>query len=362
MPRVLLFLLFALAVLVVVKAIAPFILVAAIGLVLLAWKRPDMVGKIAQADRLASVPASIRETPMRFSGSILAVAIGIVVLSAPIGASADEPAVTPGPSTAAALATASPTVEPMVRPTTRPTARATPRATVAPMPDPTPVFGEEPTGPTQVGTVVGIVDGDTIDVEIDGETYRVRYIGMDTPEVHSGEEWMGPEAAAANASLVEGQEVVLEKDVSETDQFDRLLRYVWIDEGDGWLLVNLELLRLGVAQIATYPPDVKYADNIYLPAQQGARDAGIGLWGVAPTPVPTPEPTAAPTAATILPVAPPSNCHPSYDGGCLAIGKGDYDCAGGSGNGPNYIAGPIYIVGHDEFELDRDGDGVACEG
>lgn len=64
-----------------------------------------------------------------------------------------------------------------------------------------------------------------------------------------------------------------------------------------------------------------------------------------------------------LPVAPAPapSCHASYQGACLAIGAGDYDCAGGSGNGPNYIAGPIYVVGWDEFELDRDGDGVACE-
>ena len=60
-----------------------------------------------------------------------------------------------------------------------------------------------------------------------GVEMRVRYIGMDTPEVHSGVEWPGAEAAAANAELVEGREVVLEKDVSETDQYGRALRYVW---------------------------------------------------------------------------------------------------------------------------------------
>jgi hypothetical protein len=45
----------------------------------------------------------------------------------------------------------------------------------------------------------------------------------------------------------------------------------------------------------------------------------------------------------------------------LTPGIGDYDCAGGSGNGPNYVTGPVYVVGYDEFDLDRDGDGVACE-
>lgn len=54
-------------------------------------------------------------------------------------------------------------------------------------------------------------------------------------------------------------------------------------------------------------------------------------------------------------------CHPSYEGACVPDGVSDVDCAGGSGNGPYYIRGPIYVVGPDEYELDRDGDGVACE-
>jgi hypothetical protein len=54
-------------------------------------------------------------------------------------------------------------------------------------------------------------------------------------------------------------------------------------------------------------------------------------------------------------------CHPSYIGVCLRIGIGDYDCAGGSGNGPNYVRGPIRVVGSDPFGLDRDGDGWGCE-
>jgi hypothetical protein len=57
-----------------------------------------------------------------------------------------------------------------------------------------------------------------------------------------------------------------------------------------------------------------------------------------------------------------SSCHPSYEGACLKVGAGDYDCAGGSGNGPNYVVGPVSVVGPDDFDLDRDGDGVGCEG
>jgi hypothetical protein len=110
---------------------------------------------------------------------------------------------------------------------------------------------------------------------------------------------------------------------------------------------------------------------------------------IAPTPVPTPTPTAAPTAEptaeptpeptakpTPKPTAKPtpkptprltpkpapllSNCHPSYKGACLKMGIGDYDCQGGSGNGPNYT-GLVRVVGWDEFGLDRDNDGYGCE-
>jgi hypothetical protein len=59
--------------------------------------------------------------------------------------------------------------------------------------------------------------------------------------------------------------------------------------------------------------------------------------------------------------APSGNCDPSYPGSCLHDGIGDYDCAGGSGNGPNYVSGPIRVRPPDPFGLDRDGDGVGCE-
>ncbi len=59
---------------------------------------------------------------------------------------------------------------------------------------------------------------------------------------------------------------------------------------------------------------------------------------------------------------PAKNCDPAYPDACLHDGIGDYDCAGGSGNGPNYVEGPIRVLPPDPFDLDRDGDGVGCEG
>ncbi len=55
------------------------------------------------------------------------------------------------------------------------------------------------------------------------------------------------------------------------------------------------------------------------------------------------------------------DCHPSYEGVCVPDGVSDVDCAGDEGNGPEYVRGPVYVVGPDEYELDRDGDGIACE-
>lgn len=133
-----------------------------------------------------------------------------------------------------------------------------------------------PTGELDAAKVLKVVDGDTIEVLLQGKQYRVRYVLVNTPETHhptKGVEPFGPEATEANRRLVAGKTVRLEKDVSETDQYGRLLRYVYVDD----LLVNEELLRLGMAQVATFPPDVKYVDR-FLAVQKAAQKAGVGMW------------------------------------------------------------------------------------
>jgi endonuclease YncB( thermonuclease family) len=152
---------------------------------------------------------------------------------------------------------------------------------------PSPATNLDPVGATETARVVRVVDGDTIVIDRGHGNERVRYIGIDTPESvkpNTPVEFMAKEASAANEALVAGRDVVLERDVSDTDQYDRLLRYVWLREGDGWEFVNLELVRRGYAQVATYPPDVRWTDT-FLAAQREARKAGVGLWGpVTPTP------------------------------------------------------------------------------
>lgn len=128
------------------------------------------------------------------------------------------------------------------------------------------------------------MDGDTIVIDRGRGNERVRYTGINTPETvkpDSSVEWMGPEASEANKHLVEGQDVVLERDVSEADQYGRLLRYVWLEDPNavgGWVFVNLELVLRGYAQVYTFPPDVKYVD-LYVAAAKQARERGLGLWG-----------------------------------------------------------------------------------
>ncbi len=140
--------------------------------------------------------------------------------------------------------------------------------------------------------VTNVVDGDTIDVANCSDAGRVRLILVDTPEVFGGVQCYGREASGYTRSRLLGQTVQLEKDVSNTDRFGRLLRYVWTEEG----LFNEQIVRDGFATLATFPPDIKYVERIRA-AQQEAYEAGRGLWGedacVGPSALPTqPMPTA----------------------------------------------------------------------
>jgi micrococcal nuclease len=118
--------------------------------------------------------------------------------------------------------------------------------------------------------VVYIVDGGTIDVQIGESRYRVRYIGMDTAErgqpCHDEGKW-------ENGTLTEGQTVCLDKDVSQTDRYGRLLGYVYA----GDVMINAELIRRGVASAVTYPPHVRFAEW-FVQLEREAREERRGCW------------------------------------------------------------------------------------
>ena len=126
------------------------------------------------------------------------------------------------------------------------------------------------TSTPEAATVTRVIDGDTIVIDT-GQ--RVRYIGIDTPEVYPEQEAYGMEAWQANRELVEGRKVRLERDVSETDKYGRLLRYVYVED----TLVNAELVRRGLAEARAYPPDTKY-QQLLEQAEEEARQAGRGMW------------------------------------------------------------------------------------
>jgi endonuclease YncB( thermonuclease family) len=148
------------------------------------------------------------------------------------------------------------------------TAYATPSPTHTSVPTAAPAVLLETLTPARVARVV---DGDTIDVIMNGRRYRLRYIGMDTPE--RDEEGFSA-ATQRNRQLLGNGVIYLEKDISETGPYGRLLRYVYLPDGR---MVNEILVEEGWARAATYPPDVKYADR-FRAAERSARKAGVGLW------------------------------------------------------------------------------------
>lgn len=123
---------------------------------------------------------------------------------------------------------------------------------------------------SSLATVVSITDGDTILVLVDGSEESVRLIGINTPEIN---ECFGPEAATRLSQLVAGAAVRLERDVSDRDQFGRLLRYVYI----GDLFVNDMLVREGFANAYRHEPDIGLADLLDA-SQVEAQAANLGLW------------------------------------------------------------------------------------
>ena len=130
------------------------------------------------------------------------------------------------------------------------------------------------------GTVVRVVDGDTVHVRVGERVEKVRYIGINTPETNHptrGEEPGGRAATAVNSRLVRDRTVRLEPDVQLRDHYGRLLAYVWVNGAGGELMVNAELVRLGYAQVMTVPPNVRHAD-LFRKLQADAREQRRGLW------------------------------------------------------------------------------------
>lgn len=122
--------------------------------------------------------------------------------------------------------------------------------------------------------LVKVVDGDTIIVSMNGVEYRVRYIGIDSPEVGSP---YSEDATNLNTRLLGSGNLVMIKDYSEVDRFDRLLRYVFADD----VFVNYEMVKKGFAESGSWPPDTA-CDSTFAASMTNAKSEKLGMWLAAP--------------------------------------------------------------------------------
>lgn len=200
--------------------------------------------------------------------------------------------------------------------------------------------------------VVKVVDGDTIDVSIEGKTERVRYIGIDTPETvdpRKSVECFGKEASDKAKEVLTGKSVYLESDAtqSDRDKYGRLLRYIFLEDGTH---VNKFMISEGYASEYTYNVPYRYQSE-FKKAESDARNAKKGLWADdacsdvgtnTSTPPPTPSPSPSPTPT---PSGVDKDC---ADFDTQSEAQAYFEAGGGS---PSY-----------NFDrLDKDRDGIACE-
>jgi endonuclease YncB( thermonuclease family) len=125
----------------------------------------------------------------------------------------------------------------------------------------------------EIALVRHVPDGDGLELA-DGR--RVRYLGIDAPEVggqHGHSQPWAEEAKAFNERLVLGREVRLVRDVSDVDPHGRLLRYVFCDG----MFVNAQLLLAGLARLMIIPPDTRHAALLER-CQAAAQQARVGMW------------------------------------------------------------------------------------
>lgn len=185
--------------------------------------------------------------------------------------------------------------------------------------------------------VTRVIDGDTIQIDTGR---KVRLIGIDTPEAvdpRQPAQCFGKEASLKTTELLQGNFVLLEKDVSEVDRYGRLLRYVYKDG----VFINQLLVSEGYAHASSYPPDIKYQDVLRL-AEQDARANNRGLWGACTSSSTSPQPTST-TSSTAT---------------------GDYvcDCSKSCSKISSCTEAQYQLTTCGCKARDGDSDGIACDG
>lgn len=202
--------------------------------------------------------------------------------------------------------------------------------------------------------VARVIDGDTIEVVFRSRSLDVRLIGVDTPEtVHPSEpvECFGPQASSFTERRLGGERIRLEFDLDRIDPYGRTLAYVWLDGR----LFNQVLVSRGFATVSIYEPNDAYEARLDR-AQESARSADRGIWGSCSGP--SSAGGAGSSGGSVSAGGGGGGCTPGYSP-CLRPAS-DYDCAGGSGDGPEYT-GRVTVTGSDPYGLDENDDGVGCE-
>jgi len=282
---------------------------------------------------------------------------------------------------------AEPTTAPTSVPSAPPPATAAPQSTIkqttatVPTSSTTSAAGSALAPPPDLpaAPVVRVVDGDTVDVRLDGQVVRLRLIGIDTPEIVDPREpvqCFGREASAKAHELLDGQTVTLEADSTQddVDRYGRRLRYIWLPDGR---LFNQEMIGQGYAFEYTYRVPYKYQAE-FKQTEREAREAQRGLWSPQtcagehrpadaaqsspqpnPAAVPQPAPSPAPprTEPSPAPAEQPAtgiNCDPAYPNVCIPPPPPDLDC----GDIPYHN---IRVLPPDPHRFDRDKDGIGCE-
>ena len=136
----------------------------------------------------------------------------------------------------------------------------------------------------QEAYVTKIIDGDTIGVTIDGKYYKVRFIGINCPEYTKEIEPYGKEATEYTNEKLYNKTIYLQKDVTDTDDYDILLRYIWLEKVDEIneetvkkSLFNYELVVNGLANSNYYKPNITLQDYLEQ-AEIYAKRHKIGMW------------------------------------------------------------------------------------
>lgn len=219
---------------------------------------------------------------------------------------------------------------------------------------------------TQLFSVIKVVDGDTLNIDMDGKSQTIRLIGLNTPETvdpRKPVECFGKEASKKASELLSDKKVSIEKDPSQGDydKYQRLLAYVFLEDGTNF---NKWMIESGYGYEYTYDLPYKYQSEFKLAQEQAkSQKKGLRADGVCQVekPVQTTTPTPKPTTTNVPVVQPKTESKP--------VQNNSYTCSANIYNCPDFAT---HVEAQEVFEacggtsndvhrLDQDKDGLACE-